>query len=67
MSEEIKLERTEIGGYVTLIPEGRVMYTIAEYETLKTNRDRWRNVAQIMYGHLVNGSIADAINAYEDL
>ena len=67
MSEEIKLERTEVGGYVTLVPEGRVMYTIAEYETLKTNRDRWRNVAQIMYGHLVNGSIADAINAYEDL
>jgi hypothetical protein len=66
MSEEIKLERTEIGGYVTLIPEGRVMYTIAEYETLKINRDRWRNLAQIMYGHLVDGSIVDAMTAYEE-
>ena len=67
MSEEIKLERTEIGGYVTLVPEGRVMYTIAEYETLKSNRDRWRNVAQIMYGHLVDdGSITDAMTAFEE-
>jgi hypothetical protein len=66
MSEEIRLERTEIGGHVTLTPQGRVMYTIAEYETLKTNRDRWRNVAQIMYGHLVDGSVTDALNAYEE-
>lgn len=66
MSEEIRLERTEVGGYVTLVPDGRVMYTIAEYETLKANRDRWRNTAQIMYGHLVDGSVADAMDCYED-
>jgi hypothetical protein len=67
MSEEIRLERTEIAGHVTLTPKGRVMYTIAEYETLKANRDRWRNVAQIMYGHLVDdGSITDAMTAFEE-
>lgn len=66
MSNEIKFNRTEIGGHVTLVPEGRVMYTIAEYETLKTNRDRWRNVAQLMYGHLVDESIVDAMTAFEE-
>ena len=66
MSDEIRLERTEIGGHVTLTPQGRVMYTIAEYETLKTNRDRWRSVAELMYGHLVDGSSADAMNAFEE-
>jgi len=66
MSEEIRLERTEIGGHVTLTPQGRVMYTITEYETLKANRDRWRNLAGVMYGNLVDGSSADAMNAYEE-
>jgi len=66
MSEEIRLERTEVGGQVTLVPQGRVMYTIAEYETLKTDRDRWRKVAMMMYGNILTGNSADALSNYEE-
>jgi hypothetical protein len=42
MSEEINLERTEIGGYVTLIPEGRVMYPKRDYERLMAETQKLR-------------------------
>lgn len=53
MSEEIRLERTEIGGYVTLIPQGRVMYTIAEYKRLQDDRDRWRDLCKLFDDHYI--------------
>ena len=66
MSEEIRLERTEVGGYVTLIPQGRVMYTIAEYQRLQDDRDRWCNLAGVMHQYLVDGNIEDALGAYSE-
>jgi hypothetical protein len=67
MSERIRLERTEIGGYVTLIPQGRVMYKIEEYEALQDDRDRWRDLAGVMHQFLVDNNIAGALEAYEKL
>lgn len=66
MSEEIRLERTEIGGYVTLIPQGRVMYTIAEYQRLLNERDRWRNLAGVMHQYLVDDNLDGALKAYNE-
>lgn len=50
MSEEIWLERTEITGHVTLIPQKRVMYTLKEYEALEANRDCWRTLSKFWRG-----------------
>jgi len=66
MTEGIKFERTEIGGYVTLIPQGRVMYTIAEYEGMQDDRDRWRNLAGVMHQYLVDGNVGGALEAYSE-
>ena len=65
MSERIRLERTEVGGYVTLTPQGRVMYKIEEYEALESERDRWRDLAGVMHQYLIDNNIADALKAYE--
>ena len=65
MSERIRLERTEVGGYVTLTPQGRAMYKIDEYEALESERDRWRDLAGVMHQYLIDNNIADALKAYE--
>jgi len=67
MSERIRLERTEIEGYVTLTPKGRVMYQIEEYKALQSDRDRWRDLAGVMHQYLVDNNIAGALEAYEKL
>jgi hypothetical protein len=53
MSEEIRLERTEVGGYITYVPQGRVMYTIAEYKRLQDDRDRWRDLCKLFDDHYI--------------
>ena len=53
MTERIRLERTEVGGYVTLIPQGRVMYKIEEYEALQQDRDRWRDLCILFEEHYI--------------
>jgi len=66
MSEEIRLERTEVAGQVTLIPQGRVMYTIAEYQRLQDDRDRWCNLAGVMHQYLVDDNVEGALKAYSE-
>jgi hypothetical protein len=53
MSDRIRLERTEIGDYVTLTPQGRVMYKIEEYQALKNDRDRWRDLCVLFEQHYI--------------
>jgi hypothetical protein len=64
MSEKIRFETTEIGGYFTSVPQGRVMYRIEEYEALQDDRDRWRDLAGVMHQYLVDDNIAGALEAY---
>lgn len=61
------------GGILTLIPEGRVFYSVEEYEKLdaelKQTKDellRWKWIAQGFYGGLSNiEQMEDAKSAYE--
>lgn len=67
MSDKIRLERTEIEGYVTLTPQGRVFYTIAEYEQLKADHDRWCDLAGVMHQYIVDGAGDQALKTYEQV
>lgn len=46
---EVKFLRTESGGQVTIVPDGKVLWLEEEVRAIEAERDRWRNIAEIAY------------------